>query len=283
MTPLPLTARDERPTAPGPVRPESLAATVPSEPLDRATELLRRDAGDASFAAPSGDAVATALMDLYRRTGSAEVFEALVQLAYQPMLRRVRARTRFIRDGVDAEELLQDAMINIYRYPDRFDASRPGAFKAWSSTIVDNAIRRYLRRSQAGPDVHLRPVEVLAREPDRRHAEPGQSVAHAEECDRLREAYRVFLGLYLAAFHRLGARERFVLQMVEVRGMRYAELAGALGLRPEALKMVVFRARRRILGRISAVLGHPAAVPTKRPRPLRSARGSLRPASAAAV
>jgi len=46
-----------------------------------------------------------------------------------------------------------------------------------------------------------------------------------------------------------------VLQMVEVRRMRYAELAAVLGIRPEALKMVVFRARKRLYERMAGWLG----------------------------
>ena len=82
----------------------------------------------------------------------------------------------------------------------------------------------------------------------------GQTAIDSEDCRIAADAYRLFLGLYLNAYHALSERERFVLQMVEVRGMRYAEVAKAIGIRPEALKMVVFRARRRIYARISAVL-----------------------------
>ncbi len=42
--------------------------------------------------------------------------------------------------------------------------------------------------------------------------------------------------------------------MVEVNGMRYAELAETMSIRPEALKMVVFRARQRIMKRVSRVV-----------------------------
>jgi DNA-directed RNA polymerase specialized sigma24 family protein len=60
--------------------------------------------------------------------------------------------------------------------------------------------------------------------------------------------------MYLGAYEHLSDRERFVLHMVEVRGLRYAELAKTVGIRPEALKMVVFRARRRIAQRIEQQL-----------------------------
>ena len=211
-------------------------------------------AGGVSDRVAVSDVLATALMDLFRRTGSGEVFEALVRLSHDQLLRRVRSRTRYLGERVDADELVQDAFINIYRYPDRFDAGRPGAFKAWSSTIVDNAIRRHLRRAKAGPDVRFRPVEVLAQEPDRRNPGPGQRAMDLEAYERAASAYCVFLALYLQAYHDLSSRERFVLQMVEVRGMRYVELAEVLGIRPEALKMVVFRARKRIFQRVSALL-----------------------------
>jgi DNA-directed RNA polymerase specialized sigma24 family protein len=65
------------------------------------------------------------------------------------------------------------------------------------------------------------------------------------------------------AFGTLSERERFVLQMVEVRQMRYHELASVIGTRPEALKMVVFRARKRVYDRVSGML---SACRSERPR-----------------
>ena len=230
--------------------PAGRGSSQVGEPKDEAAarELLREH--DRPSDCESPEALATAIMDLYRRTGSDEAFELLVRLSKDRLRRRVRARTRYLGDRVDADELLQDAFINIYRYPDRFNASRPGAFKAWSSTIVDNAVRRHMRRSGGAREVCLRPVEILAQEPDRQHRGPGDQAMEAEAFERAASAYHVLLCLYLQAFQQLSERERFVLQMVEVRGMRYAQLAEVLGIRPEALKMVVFRARRRIADRI---------------------------------
>jgi len=199
-------------------------------------------------------AVATALMDLFRRTGDAEVFDCLVQCAGPQLFTRVRSRLRSLGAQFDPQEVLQDTIVNIYRYPDRFDASRPGAFAAWSSTIVDNAIRRLLRQRNSGPDVSLSPTEVLSQQADLQTREPGLQAQDHEECEATFSAFRVLLVCYLAAFETLSARERFVLQMVEVQRMRYGELAVMLGIRPEALKMVVFRARKRIFDRIGQLL-----------------------------
>ncbi len=199
-------------------------------------------------------ATATALMDLFRRTGDAEIFDCLVQWTGPQLFARVRSRLRSLGSQFDPHEVLQDAIVNIYRYPDRFDASRAGAFAAWSSTIVDNAIRRQLRRRHSGPEVSLSPTEVLCQQADLHTREPDLQAQDHEECEATVSAYGVLLACYLAAFQTLTERERFVLQMVEVERMRYSELATILGIRPEALKMVVFRGRKRIFDRIGQLL-----------------------------
>jgi len=229
--------------------------------LERAEALLEsHPQGTFGWALPESsfelraDGVATQLMDLYRRTRSPEVFDGLVALAGPGLLRRVRSRMRYMGDHLDPNELLQDTIINIYSYPDRFNPSRPGAFRAWSSTIVDNSIRRQLRRSRSGPDIALSPTEILAQHPDAASRQPFLRAMHGEDLRNTLSAYHIFLQFYLVAYQGLSERERFVLQMVEVRSMRYAELARLMAIRPEALKMVVFRARKRIAERIRQFL-----------------------------
>ncbi|MBX3462315.1 MAG: sigma-70 family RNA polymerase sigma factor [Planctomycetes bacterium] len=200
-------------------------------------------------------ALATSLMDLYRCTGDGDVFECLVQWTAPGLARRVRSRLRTMGLASDAQEVLQDAIVNIYRYPDRFRASRPGAFAAWSSTIVDNAIRRQLRDRRRGPVLAREDPDLLLRDcADEWIREPSRLVQDREECEAAASAYALLLQIYLLAFGTLSDRERFVLEMVEVRGRRYAELASVLAMRPEALKMVVFRARKRVLDRLGTWL-----------------------------
>lgn len=224
----------------------------------RAEALLERyDASAASVPGAAGAdplATATALMDLFRRTGDAEVFDCLVELAGPALFARARARLRSLGAQFDPHEVLQDAIVNIYRYPDKFVASRPGAFAAWSATIVDNAVRRLLRRRSSRCAVALSPTEVLAQQADRHTPGPALLAQDQEERAATASAFAVVLACYLAAYRTLSERERFVLQMVEVQQVRYAELAARLAIRPEALKMVVFRARKRILDRIGRLL-----------------------------
>jgi RNA polymerase sigma factor (sigma-70 family) len=238
-----------------------------------AWQLLDRHGADAAAAAAADEAnrdsaLATSLMDVFRRTGDRDVFENLVQLAGPQLHARIRSRLRGLGAVFDAHEILQDTIVNIYRYPDRFLASRPGAFAAWSSTIVDNAIRRQMRRRRQGVDLSLNAPEVLQEHADAGVREPSLVAQDQEECSATARAFALLLHCYLAAFKTLSEREQFVLQMVEVRSMRYAELATVLSIRPEALKMIVFRARKRIHDRIAGSLGVarlPVAVPARPP------------------
>ncbi|MEQ1633329.1 MAG: sigma-70 family RNA polymerase sigma factor [Planctomycetota bacterium] len=200
-------------------------------------------------------ALATLLMDEFRRSRDGEVFETLVALVGPQLFARVRRKLRTLDAGFDPHEVLQDAIINIYRYPDRFAASRPGAFAAWSTTIVDNAIRRQLRQRKSGVPLSLSPTEVLTQHACETALSPAQEAQDHEECLQTAAAYGLVLQLYLQAFAHLSDRERFVLEQVEVHQRRYVEVAAQLGVRHEAVKMVVFRARKRVHDRIGAWLG----------------------------
>ena len=197
-------------------------------------------------------AAATALMDCYRRTGESQGFDALVGIVAGGLLQRIRSRLRHFGSRFDSNEVLQDALINIYRYPTRFLASRPGAFAAWSSTIVDNSVRRQLRGWSIGNAVQ-RTSDLLEQQADTHAREPSCEAEEREQCEHTLSAFGVLLQGYLHAFQGISEREQHVLQMVEVAQMRYAELAKPLGIRPEALEMVVFRARKRVMERMAQV------------------------------
>jgi len=243
--------------------PAELSAS--RERIRTRAEAVLTERGEALPAGADGDrdaALATSLMDSFRRTGDAEVFDCLVRWVGPQLHARIRSRLRGLGGMFDAHEILQDTLVNIYRYPDRFLASRAGAFAAWSSTIVDNAIRRQLRKKRQGVELALSAPELLQEHADRGMRDPSLAAQDHEECAATTSAFTLLLQCYLHAFQSLSERERFVLQMVEVRQTRYAELATVLGIRAEAIKMVVFRARKRIFDRIAELLGGAAALAT---------------------
>lgn len=230
----------------------------------------------ASASTRSDDALATALMDAFRRTRDQEVFDGLIRWVGPQLSRRVRARARGLGAVIDPEEALQDTVVNIYRYPDRFLASRPGAFAAWSATIADNAVRRLLRKAKRGACVSLRDPELLQQRADAAAPEPCRQAELREECAATSAAFGLVLRAYLISYQRLSERERTVLQMVEVRRMRYAELGELLQVRPDALKMVVFRARKRLRQHLARLLRGERPEPAATPR-----RARRRPAALA--
>jgi len=233
--------------------PDALAADEPAD-RDRADALL-----------------ATRLMDAYRITRDGVAFDGLVQWAGPHLRARIRTRLRCCGVRLDPEEVWQDTIVNIFRYPDRFQASRPGAFAAWSSTIVDNVIRRQLRDARRGLPIAPRDPELLLEHIDEGAVDPGRHAADREDCRTAASAYCVVLQTYLHAYGRLSDRERLVLQLVEVDRLRYADAAKVVGGRPEALKMVVFRARKRLHAGIQRLLEGPRAEAVAGPRPPRAA------------
>lgn len=200
------------------------------------------------------DAACTGLMEAWRLHRDPSSFEALARLAQPVLAARARARVRAMGCRIDPAEVVQDTLVNVYRYPHQFHADRPGAFAAWSTTILDNVIRRHLRRNHMGRPIRLQEDEILAQQADARGVGPERAAEDAEERDRLATVWTLFLALYHRAWLELGERERYVLGLVELHGMRYAEVAAVTGSRPEALKMVVFRARKRIHERIGSLL-----------------------------
>jgi hypothetical protein len=63
------------------------------------------------------------------------------------------------------------------------------------------------------------------------------------ECTRV---YLNYLYLYLRFYRMLSEREQRAIQLVEVEGCSYRDAARLLGIKLENLKMVIFRARRKI-------------------------------------
>jgi hypothetical protein len=94
----------------------------------------------------------------------------------------------------------------------------------------------------------------------------------ALECTRV---YLNYLYLYLRFYRMLSEREQRAIQMVEVEGHSYRDAARELGIRLENLKMVIFRARRKIHRSMRRVFeGLPPDLrPAREPAPARRGAG----------
>lgn len=192
------------------------------------------------------DSLSTRLMEAFRLRQGRGAFGLLYELNSQHLLIQVASRLRRYGSKADPRDVLQEVFFNVYRYPHRFNAEREDAFRVWSAMIVRNTVLKHLRSLGRGGRSELA-IEDMVSEPQ---AAPSASpLAGAVESESRRECaqvYLTYLHLYLRFYSMLSERERRALHLVEVDEVSYREAADQLGIKLENLKMVIFRARRKI-------------------------------------
>ncbi len=253
------------------IRPklEEVAAEARGFDLGGVSSILDDPAFDAE---EKRDLVSTRLMEVFRLHHSRAAFGMLYELNAAHLYQQVASRLRRYRCRADALDVLQEVFFNIYRYPHRFNCERNDAFRVWTATIVRNTVLKHLRSlSRTGQGEVA--IEELSEPGSSLGSEPLRGVIEGEsqlECTRV---YLNYLYLYLCFYQMLSEREQRAIRMVEVNGLSYREAARQLGIKLENLKMVIFRARRKIHRSMRRVFdGLPPDL-----RPARDPEGSDRP------
>ena len=191
------------------------------------------------------DALSTRLMEGFRAGQSKRCFGLLYELNSQHLLTQVASRLRRYASKADPFDVLQEVFFNVYRYPHRFNCAREDAFRVWSAMIVRNTVLKHLRSQGRGGRAEV-PFEDLSDQPETHTTNPLSGVIEQEENDECSRTYVIYLQLYLEFYRMLSERERRALHLVEVDGCSYRSAAGELEIKLENLKMVIFRARRKI-------------------------------------
>lgn len=225
------------------------------------------------------DAISTRLMAAFRETRSRSCFGLLYELNGQHLLVQVAARLRRYGSKADPRDVLQEVFFNVYRYPHRFDSTRDDAFRVWSAMIVRNTVLKHLRSQGRGGRAEIA-IDDLPEQPETgAHTPLGGAIENEsqKECARV---YTTYLQLYLQFYRMLSQRERNALHLVEVEERSYREAADELEIKLENLKMVIFRARRKIHRAMRRVFeGLPADCrPAREPkgvRPVRQRRSAM--------
>ena len=180
------------------------------------------------------------------RSGDGSAFAALVH-RHSP--RAYRVARRLCRSGADAEEVVQEAFLQVHRHLDGFRGE--AVFATWLYRVVTNAalmhqrggrktesLEQYLPSFDAN-GVQAR-LDVTAELP----ALPDEVAARAELRDRVLEV--------LAALPD-GQRAAFVLRDIEE--LTTEEVAEVLDIDPAAVRQRVHRARLVLRGVIRRALG----------------------------
>jgi len=191
------------------------------------------------------DALSTRLMEVFRRGTGRGSFGLLYELNSQHLLVQVAGRLRRYASKADPRDVLQEVFFNIYRYPHRFNSEREDAFRVWSAMIVRNTVLKHLRALGRGGRAEV-PFEDLSEQPEVQSHSPLSGAIERESTSECQRVYFTYLHLYLRFYTMLSERERTALHMVEVEERSYRDAAEELGIKLENLKMVIFRARRKI-------------------------------------
>jgi RNA polymerase sigma-70 factor (ECF subfamily) len=204
--------------------------------------------------------VGTALMALWRDERSEESFEALYAFARDAVLRWIQSLLHRGSRHLDPRELLQDTFVNVFRYPGGFRDEHAGSFRVWVRTIAGNIVRRAGARAGRAS---LQELPEGLQEPEAGKGGPETDAIATEQRDELRVAWVLFLVHYRRAWEKLADRDRHALEMVEVDGRSYEEAGRILQVRRSNMKMIIFRARKRITARMRAAMREGAPAPVR--------------------
>ncbi|MBD3236456.1 MAG: sigma-70 family RNA polymerase sigma factor [Candidatus Eisenbacteria bacterium] len=166
--------------------------------------------------------------------GDDRAFAALVRRYQGPLLRLLRA---MLRQGQDAEDLLQETFLRAYRFLHRFDPERP--FGPWLMRIGANLARNELRRRRTRREVPL--DEAPGGEED------GYAGAWLADARPLAEIdHRRLLDATRGALSELPEDQRVVLEMRILGEMSYGEIAATLEIPIGTVMSRLSRGRRKI-------------------------------------
>jgi len=146
--------------------------------------------------------------------------------------------SRVTGDRQMADDLLQEAFYRFLRAAstghadrERFDseAHRRNSLYRIATNLATDARRRSFTR----------PAAAVTGDDVERLADGGRGAGnHGADTDRRTDVNR--------ALEQLRPRERAMLWMAYAEGASHEEIAGAIGVRPSSMKLLLFRARRRM-------------------------------------
>lgn len=171
------------------------------------------------------------------RAGDVGAFEAVLR-DHGPSLLAVARR--LLRDEEEAREALQDAMVSAFRARAGFEgASR---VSTWLHRIVINSCVMRLRKKHRRAEV---PIDqwLPAFKPDGHYEAMFTDWSPAADALLERDELRAHVR---EAVDRLPETHRTVLLMRDIEGLGIDEIAGALGISPNAVKIRVHRARQAL-------------------------------------
>jgi len=171
------------------------------------------------------------------KAGDDDAFAEVVRTLGGRMLAVAR---RFMKDDDAARDVVQDAFLSAFRGIHAFDGQ--AQLSTWLHRIVVNAALMRLRSRQRRPEQSIEPLLPVFQE-DGHHVEPVVSWAESAERMLERQETRVVVR---AAIADLPDSYRVVLMMRDIDDLSTREVADALGITENAVKLRLHRARQAL-------------------------------------
>jgi RNA polymerase sigma-70 factor (ECF subfamily) len=173
-------------------------------------------------------------------TESEDTRERFQEEALQHLDALYRTALRMTRNPSDAEDLVQDALVRAYRFYDRFEQGTN--FRAWLFKILTNTFINSYRRKQGRPqEASLEDTEdfflynQLSRDEGERVDDVENTVIDQLSADEIQRA-----------IDQLPPAFRTTVQMADVEGLSYADIAEATGVAKGTVMSRLFRGRRQL-------------------------------------
>ena len=178
------------------------------------------------------------------QSGDKRAFELLVE-KYQRKLARLLSR--FIRDPAEVEDVTQEAFIKAYRALPAFRGD--SAFYTWLYRIGINTAKNYLmamgRRAPTSTEVEAEEAEGFEEGEQLRDINTPESVLLSKE---IAETVN-------STIEQLPEELRTAIQMREIEGMSYEDIAKAMNCPIGTVRSRIFRAREAIAEQLRPLLG----------------------------
>ncbi len=155
------------------------------------------------------------------KSGDHRSFEILMNKYRLPAL---NFAFRYVKNGYTAEDIVQDSFADLYVYRDRYQKNY--SFKTYLFTIVKNKSISYLRKKS---QISIEEVEIQCSDT------PETDYIVQENLNLLRSKISQMKGEY-----------RMVLYLKEYEDFSYAEIAGIMGRSTGQIKILIFRARKKL-------------------------------------
>ncbi|MDO5734001.1 MAG: sigma-70 family RNA polymerase sigma factor [Eubacteriales bacterium] len=181
------------------------------------------------------------------RAGDKDALEVLLAL-YKPLI--LACSKKYYVPGLASEDLLQEAMIALYRAVENYDTEAGPAFAAFAERVVNNRLIDRVRQAQRQSDQAFREA-ISLESPWSEHSDlsPEKTLAGGEDPEELviqAEALRSLLDFFEAE---LSAYEAKV-AAAKIDGKTYREIALKLGANEKSIDGALQRVRRKLRERL---------------------------------